>query len=78
MQSRFEPCLMVLHHEVRLRGVIGLSVGALVYGGDTLFEQRCNLLHEKYPFGRWNACSGRYCGKDIHQEPDEAIVVGRR
>ena len=47
-----------------------MSVDDFIGGGTEFFHSKCILLRERFPFGKWELKSGRYCGKDIEQKGD--------
>jgi hypothetical protein len=74
-QSSFDPCLLYLFHDGRLAGVLGVSVDDVLGGGTSYFQQKCEILKKRFPFGKWKMRRGRYCGKDMVQHDDFSITV---
>ena len=67
-QTPFDPCLLVMFGDGKLRGVRGVSRGD--GEGTATFQEKCRQLQDRFSFGKWGQRGGRYCGKVLRQLPD--------
>lgn len=77
--SILDPCCYLLHSQVgdkyELDGIVMLATDDFIDGGNQRHQSRMRQLFERYKFGKWEHDHGRFCGKDVHQDQDGAIVI---
>ena len=73
-----EPCVFMLYHENQLRGILGMHVDDGVYGGDSFFKRKLELLQKQLPFGSWKTKSFTFTGILLEQLPDFTIRASQK
>ena len=79
-QSKLDPCVFMLWHEMSLVGIMGVHVDDVVIGGQgPLFDQRLEQLRSTFPFRKWQEGHGTFCGSLLQQDPQTgSISVSQR
>ncbi|CAE8626700.1 unnamed protein product [Polarella glacialis] len=68
-QSRLDPCKYMLFVNGRLHGSIVTYVDDLCMAGDEVMNDVYEKLQKRFKFGKWQDLKGRYCGREIVQNP---------
>ena len=75
-KSKLDPCLYrYFNRDGKLAGLAGVTVDDICYGGDPEFHEIMAKVNERFPFGKLRIGNGRFCGRDLNQEPDKSITV---
>ena len=75
-RSALDPCLFQWFKNGHLEGIVGATVDDLCCGGTQEFQRTVlGGLRNRFTIGKLEEGSGRFLGRDIHQQEDYSIWV---
>ena len=76
IQSRLDPCLMMLRSNEQIVGIMGLHVDDTAIGGfGSVFEESVKQLRTRFPYRKWRVGEGEFCGAWYKQAGDGSIEM---
>eukprot|EP00435_Cladocopium_sp_Y103_P009870 s2832_g2.t1 len=78
-QSPFDPCLFILRNPSTQEpdGILGLHVDDGLCAGNSRFQEKLDLLEQKYPFGSKRTGEFTFTGIDMMQTPEGTIHLSQ-
>ena len=76
VRSKLDPCVYFLWGQGdELLGILGLAVDDMIYGGTPYMHELIMKVQRRFPFGKVDEGSGRFCGREWEQMEDCSIKM---